>query len=196
MALAYSGNASSDDDDASSDTSGDADDADSDSSTETDTVTDTVGEWCDGWYDPTTGLCWEEPMVFEYPHGLVSFRRCTAMGGSWRLPTISEMRTLIRPGNAAGDCANNVPEGSCLAHDPDCLDYTSCKVGCGECEQSGGPNDGCYWPEELSGPCIYHWSGSPTTTEGAAWLVDYSTGELIAFQKSSNYDARCVKDTP
>ncbi len=100
------------------------------------------------------------------------------MGEGWRLPNISELRTLFRSGEEAEHCQSIEwdmswpnedmnPDDYCGVWDPGCLSRYS-PVECydvdlcspSECGELGGPgkglppeSDGCYWDAALSGTC-------------------------------------------
>lgn len=109
------------------------------------------------WCDDTSGLCWQDPQREAddldegglRPADAVRYCEQVAFGGysDWRLPTIDELRTLVR-GNPATEAG-----GECPLHDgsvsSDMNDPT-----CQPAAEYGGPGDGgCYWPAELTGNC-------------------------------------------
>jgi hypothetical protein len=163
----------------------------------------TAGAWC----DTVSGLCWEyEPASAPMPWSEAS-QYCEDLElegiAEWRLPTIDELRTLIRPGEAAGDCAQNVPDGLCgvTAVEPSGLDFTPCHEGCGQCTNYDGPGrEGCYWPPALEGSCDVQdastaWSSSPASTdEGMVWGANFNSGGIILIDAPSPYLVRCARD--
>ncbi len=109
-------NEADDDDDESDDDDDDGDDDDGDDDTAD--PDDATGAG-DTWIDPTTGLEWQNGdnccdtwyVAEEYCETLTWDDR-----SDWRLPTISELRSLIR------GCDATVTGGECPASD-DCNDY-------------------------------------------------------------------------
>ena len=71
----------------------------------------------------------------------------------WRLPTISELRSLVR------GCPERQWGGACKVADPGCL-TKGCWTAetCGHCKEKGGPAGGCYWePGAWEGSCTDTW---------------------------------------
>ncbi|MCP4544735.1 MAG: DUF1566 domain-containing protein [Chloroflexi bacterium] len=155
-------------------------------------------------YDPNTGLCWQDP-----PSGILhTWDEALALcSDAWRLPTISELRTLVRSGSDA-ECNvlewdmewTTVPSGYCGVWD-NCLSL-SCWVSsecypsaCGTLEGPG--TGGCYWDGALSGTCGYYWSASERADyTDYAWVVYFVSGHVSASYKNSNTDVRCVRSGP
>lgn len=197
---------------------GDGDtDIDSDTDTDTDTDTDEVGEWCDS----ASGLCWQDPpsttaMTWYQAAGVEHAEHnpaptedyCGDLGSGWRLPTISELRSLVRSGTDT-DCEviewdmswSSVPAGYCEIWDS-CLSSSAC-YDSAECNPSAcgtleGPGAGdCYWDAALSGTCSYYWSAS----EGAdstivTWFVSFYFGYVNSHNKYNGYFVRCVRSGP
>jgi len=150
------------------------------------------GETCT---DPVTGLVWQLTDT-----GSLSWSEardhCEAkeLAGEtdWRLPTISELRSLIR------GCAATETGGSCGVTDG-CRDTAICEdSSCVGCSSGGGPAfGGCYWPDAFSwlgGSCSYYWSS--TTVEGdpsRAWIVRFSEGPVYDQQVVQDKRVRCVR---
>lgn len=155
---------------------------------------------CDGGrYDPATGLCWQDPPT---PRDLTwdqAVRHCSVSrvgglsAGSWRVPTLDELRSLIR------GCPATEAEGPCGFTDS-CLDL-QCGVegdACLGCEPAnGGPGrSGAYWPEWILGgqPSAY-WSSS--SEDGTAkYVVAFDHAFVAAFPKGAKYRVRCVRPGP
>jgi hypothetical protein len=139
------------------------------------------------YYDPTSGLSWQNPSSTALLTGgwEMAMSLCKWLeleGGGWRLPTISELRSLIR------NCPNTEKRGSCGVTDT-CL-LNSCKgTSCEGCSENGD----CSWPTGLEGLCSYTWSSSTVYDDiGESWYVDFSSGLLDKYVKDMSFDARSV----
>lgn len=77
----------------------------------------------------------------------------------WRLPTISELRSIIR------GCDETETGGACGVTDScsniSCYDSS----GCQGCTTGSGPDSGCYRPDLFTGDCYTLWSNSYRTIE-------------------------------
>lgn len=177
------------DSDADSDSDGDGD-GDSDAGTET--VTDCVGDGV--WLDLTTNLCWQDPPESPASEYTTAEAYCNdlVLGGhdDWRLPSISELRTLVR------GCVATEIGGVCGVMD-DCAGET-CWDGllCSGCSPAEGPGiNGCYWDLALSGTCSRYWSSTPYEGYlGNRWYIDFDGANVNAWLEASEYNPRCVRD--
>ncbi|MFH1436120.1 MAG: DUF1566 domain-containing protein [Pseudomonadota bacterium] len=167
-----------------------------------------VSECCDGcrqmngcWRDPTTGYLWQDPPMTDGLAWDAAISYCAGLSlaghDEWKLPTISELRTLIR------GCAATEDGGPCGATDA-CLE-SACSHDCDECEDGGGPGArGCYWDKALEGycgPAWWYWSSSTYETEGTfipgfAWIVDFGNAEVLGGGKDGDMPVRCVLPEP
>ena len=136
------------------------------------------------------GLTWqnppaESPMVWQ--DAMDYCENLTLDGhGDWRLPTISELRSLLR------GCPATQTGGSCGVDDG-CLS-SSCWNGCLGCSIDGGPDDGCYRPVEAEGPCDWYWSSSSREdADSFAWTVSYDYGDVSNDRKANGNYVRCVR---
>jgi hypothetical protein len=180
------------------DTDGDTDaDADADADGDTDADTDADGDTevdCEGfgWLDPATNTCWQDPPHSNYLNFDNAVTYCSSLQhggyGDWRLPTISELRSLIR------GCPATVTGGNCAVTDG-CLGSECWTTICNGCAEAEGPGaEGCYWDEGLTGGCGWTWSSS--TREGDptnAWLVVFSQGRVGFIAKTMTEWVRCVR---
>lgn len=159
------------------------------------------------WTDPTTNLTWQMPTAVRVMDWYEAVDYCDNLyveGDGWRLPSINELRSLIR------DCPATQTGGSCAVTN-ECLDLWECHSdACNGCEDGG-----CNWPPELfyegESNCVtsywssstYHavipGSGQPTPEDGLnAWAVMFAGG-LIGFSEKSGEGGlreirvRCVR---
>jgi formylglycine-generating enzyme required for sulfatase activity len=155
---------------------------------------------CDGgWHDPTSGLCWQEPPAPSTMNWDAAVAYCNSLSlgghgpGSWRLPTISELRSLIR------GCPVTETGGACGVTDS-CL-----REGCGSwgpcngCSLVGGPGvGGRYWPPELVAFDGWpFWSSSSASDSSSnAWGVYFNYGYVSLSDKTPSYNVRCIRRGP
>jgi hypothetical protein len=170
------------------------DDIDSDTGNNTDTG---IGcEAAGNWYHASTGLCWQNP-----PEGnnllwmdALSYCEELVLGGhsDWHLPTISELRSLIRY------CPATETAGSCGVTDS-CLLEGCWNDTCFGCPLAGRDQDDpdCYWDPALDGSCIWYWSSSPYGS-ASAWSIGFQYGFIHHYpigQALKDYfqKTRCVR---
>jgi hypothetical protein len=108
----------------------------------------------------------------------------------WTVPTISELRSLVR------GCPSTVTGGTCGVTDI-CLG-TDCDGGCSICDNSAGPgSDGCYWPEGVGGPCFVYWSSSvyfDSSRQSYRYrFANFSNGSIASCDPSDGNYVRCVR---
>lgn len=130
------------------------------------------------------GLLWQlsppdRSMIHEQA---VVYCAGSRLGGfeDWRLPTISELRTLI------WGCPGRQWGGACKVADPGCLSKTChAAASCGHCKEKAGPDGGCYWEPGLwQGSCTdawFYWSSS-----GFDKFVDHYW--VVRFQGGGQFD--------
>jgi hypothetical protein len=175
------------------------------------------------WKDSTSGLCWQDPPsastmnwyvaagIYHSSDNPTTSNYCSALGGRWRLPTISELRSLFQSGDATA-CEpiewdmrwTSAEPGYCGVWD-DCLSFSGCyesstcyPSGCGTLEGPG--TGGCYWDAALSGPCDWYWASSEVQDFPfpLAWFVDFA-GENVfvdGYEQNVPLDVRCVRSEP
>ncbi|MBO4698075.1 DUF1566 domain-containing protein [bacterium] len=147
---------------------------------------------CIPWEDPETKLMWSMKSLDSLRwNSAVSYCEDLEEGGysDWRLPTIDELRTLIR------NCANTEPDGDCRVTDDGCLKESCANYFCG-CDYRGG-NNGAYYSKMGDDGGIYLWSSSTQSDEADhAWTVCFDQGRVLAYDKDykyNEYPARCVR---
>ena len=147
----------------------------------------------DTWKDPTSGLTWQVTPTGGTMNSSDAKSHCAGLsldGGGWRLPTIGELRTLIR------GCPATEDGGSCNVEEGDCLAWSCRDDSCGGCSYKDGPGEGgMYWPDEVEGDCCWYWSSSPVEdVADGAWLVGFSGGLVgIRDVDYGGTHVRCVR---
>lgn len=146
------------------------------------------------WTDPASCLTWQVTPTGGKKTWSYAKSHCAGLSldgyKDWRLPTIDELRTLIRgcPSTITGGSCN-VEEGDCLAWP--CRDNESRSV----CPSYHGPGEGgCYWPDEMEGTCIWYWSSS-SVGGGEAWAVNFDYGHVYNDGTGVDLHVRCVRDS-
>lgn len=148
------------------------------------------GEVCT---DPDTGLMWQNGNGFggEW-EGANNYCTNLDRGGykDWRLPTVSELRSLIR------GCPATRPGGSCGVTDS-CLEDDCWNDPCDGCEPEQGPGlDGLYAPSELSGDGWEYWTSDPVPDQDErVWYINFRFGNVFHNPDSLYTNARCVRHT-
>jgi len=173
-------------------------DADSDDDGGADVDVD-AGTCAGGWLDPTSGLCWQDPPdgtrrnwddAQAYCEGLALAGR-----DDWHLPTISELRSLVRgcPGTETGGLCGVID--SCFA--------TCWNDACHGCEPEGGPGmEGAYWPPDLRGEVHVYLSSSSgdlpvdPVRGPSRYALDFRRGGVAAWYTFHERDVRCVRPGP
>lgn len=158
------------------------------------------------WTDPHTGLVWLNPSSPDPMNWSSSKSFCerleVAGHDDWRLPSAEELRSLVRGCPDSEWDLLDPPESWCEWNE----DQTD--TNCNGCDDSEGPAEGCYWPDELRGPCAAYFTssrtGAATTAENDfAWAIDFRTGRVYrglvqrdwrtsSFQRNP---VRCVRGT-
>ena len=151
-----------------------------------------------GWYDSSSDLCWQDPAPYSEFDWNAAMAYCAALDlggygpGSWHLPTISELRSLVR------GCPATETGGPCGVIDA-CLGPTCENDSCLGCASLGGPGAvGEYWPSALRGTAHLCWSSSSVAAGGAAYagLVYFANGYVVNYVKTTTLNVRCVRPGP
>ena len=152
-----------------------------------------------GWLDPSSGLCWQDPPVSPGVNWAAAMSYCDGLDlgghgpGSWHLPTISELRSIVR------GCPATETGGSCGVTDA-CLDGSCHSSACTGCTHLGGPGTGgCYWLASLGGTCEWYWSSSSLAPSGFnAWGVGFGFSDVSNDSKTSAepHGVRCARPGP
>ncbi len=184
------------------DPDGDTTDGDTTDGDTTDGDT-TDGDTTDGdapealtWTDPTTGYVWQKA-DFAYVQWNPAKTHCDDLvldgHDDWHLPSIDELRTLIR------GCPATQTGGSCNVKDGDCLTVYCKDNSCVGCGDGNGPDPQTgYWPDEMDGGRVLVWSSTaeviPEKLGPYAWLVNFYYGAVdFGHQGHINY-AVCMRN--
>jgi Protein of unknown function (DUF1566) len=141
--------------------------------------------------DPFSGLMWQNPPLGRMKGWDDAKTYCNNLflGGrwDWRLPSITELRSLIR------GCDGTETGGSCAVTDS--CNWDSCRYSsCYECSLDGGPSGGCYWPSQTNGECFDYWSSSEVADDVySAWRVGFDDGHVSKMLDHWRDHVRCVR---
>lgn len=144
------------------------------------------------WRDPSTGLTWQNPAPDKKMNWKSARSYCASLslaGGGWRLPKISELRSLIR------GCGATQTGGGCGVTNS-CRSWGGCSgSSCSNgCISGGGPANGCYWPDEMVGICGWYWSSSSVADRDArAFGVNFANGHVFYDGTGYGDRVRCVR---
>ena len=142
-------------------------------------------------WDSTTGLTWQVSPSGGMMKWQAAKAHCRALnlGGlsNWRLPTISELRSLIR------GCPSSQKSGACGVMDS-CLSYSCWHNKCGGCYSKNGPKPSkAFWPTELSGTISWYWSSSAVAGDiNGAWHIGFFGGIVYYDSVGGSSFVRCV----
>jgi formylglycine-generating enzyme required for sulfatase activity len=145
--------------------------------------------------DPHTCYFWQRDaavdMAWEAAVSYCQENQAGLPGEGWRLPTIWELRTLIR-----GCEDSELPSGHCSVGVDDCLG-AACKDGCSGCLGNQGPAEGCYWDAALAGDCSWYWSSSTDGIDTAkAWDLYFGHAVFDLDTVETPRHVRCVRSGP
>ena len=142
-------------------------------------------------YDSASKLTWSDKTTSGMQWGK-AIKHCEDLNESkyggydsgWHLPTISELRTLIKK------CQGTIATGGCNVRDEDtsvCLTSDCQNAACYSCDIDA---DGGY--SKFQDTNIFS-SKSTNSTNGTIWFVDFKQG-LVDFHSYDSYDrVRCVR---
>jgi len=142
--------------------------------------------------DPVTDLEWQETPTggaMSWDSAITHCQNLNLEGTGWRLPTISELRSLIR------GCPYTETGGSCGVTDS-CLADSCRDTTCYGCIGGDGPADGCYWPDGMNGTCGWYGSSSLREDDDSdAWFVNFEYACVLNDDITTiGGNARCVRN--
>ena len=152
--------------------------------------------------DSTSGLTWQITPTGGTMNWSDAKAHCAAIslaGAGWRLPSISELRSLIRGCEITHWNLVTNAGGACGVTD-DCLSIWTCYDGCKDpCPWRGGHGadgryiDAVYNPGGEYSEYNRHWSSSKAD-EGGVWYVSFADGGLYYWNALDVLPARCVRE--
>ena len=152
----------------------------------------------DGWVEPvwpdtTSGLIWQTvPGDRQSWDSARVYCSDLVLDGldDWRLPTVDELRTLLR------GCSYTELGGGCGVTGT-CLTLSCNTVVClGACSPDAGPGpEGCYCDAGLvQGAYMWFWSSSPVSDRtDKAWVIGFDVAGISDSEKSTAQNNRCVR---
>ena len=163
------------------------------------------------WTDSSSGLTWQYPTAVNWMAWQEAMDYCSNLtldGGGWHLPTISELRSLIR------DCPETETGGACGVTDS-CLEMYECwgdSDVCNGCKDGGCNWDPALFSENESSCEPAYWSSSPYSIKvygkedldpngPSAWGVGFGGGRITFDYKDDvgsrgKLKVRCVRPGP
>lgn len=146
--------------------------------------------------DHYLGLIWQNPPAEIEMNWSEAIGYCEDLvlddHNDWRLPTISELRSLIR------GCPRTVAGGACEVTD-DCSSASCWDQNLDQiewwCDEGDGPENGCYWIAGLEGSCKWYWSSVyiDSTIHENAWAIYFGEGRVYYFSFTGRIYVRCVR---
>ncbi len=140
--------------------------------------------------DEKTGLSWQRTKAdgTMSQHNAEKYCKKLSLGGyhDWRLPSISELKTLI-VGCQSGTDACKVSD-SCRS--------SKCWSDACYCNSNGGPGEyAYYWQKGVwEGAGSRFWSSSKRSDDSFVWDVNFSNGDVNSDARDKSIDVRCVRD--
>lgn len=151
------------------------------------------------WTDPESNLTWQTGSSCERRSYESAAQYCAELDlgdrEDWRVPTISELRTLIR------GCYKTITGGECPVTD-ECYDYSTCyTTACRGCQPTGSSRCNSFGPPaELEPVCSWLWSATPLSDAAPyTWCVTYESGAIVSSdigddgEGGNGYPVRCVR---
>ncbi len=151
--------------------------------------------------DPTTCFEWQQTPTGGTMDWTSAVSHCESLsldGNGWKLPNISELRSLIR------NCPPIENSGACGVFDECSLCGVSSEDVCLELschEDNACMPDSCsaggnwYWPDELGVASISNfWSSSSYSLYG--WFIYFNSGDVAYMNKTTYSGVRCVRGGP
>lgn len=143
------------------------------------------------WLDASTNLTWTVAQVAQNRNfqgaldACASLRLCPDV--KWRLPTIDELRTIVR------NCPNVERGGACRVMNG-CGDRSACVMNCSACSSDSSSGDPKFRIEQLVG-YAWEWSSSVVLNDpDSVWMLAFNTGDIGSISRDSTSPAvRCVK---
>jgi len=150
------------------------------------------------WTDPDSELMWQNTAEVGSDTQLNYYEAEQYCGNlslgalnGWRMPTISELRSLLR------GCTGTMEGGACGVTD-ECSLIDNCWTdACDGCSDNGGPGTGgAYWSEDLVGSIeASYWSSTRGDIDEYDLLINFESGRINYWPsvEESFGSIRCVR---
>ena len=165
--------------------------------------------------DPNTNLIWQQTPSTDYfkvCQNMMDYSECPdedmhaknhcenndddLPGTGWRLPTISELRSIVKDcDNAFWDPVTNTG-GACGVTD-ECNNYWMCATRCDDCTYKSGPGENGHYLDplfDLSGHSWF-WASSPSVMYiDRGWSIAFYSGFINNNYIFNDFGVRCVRE--
>jgi thiol-disulfide isomerase/thioredoxin len=152
------------------------------------------------WTDPQTHLVWQRTasaaaMNWKEAEAYCRGNQAGLPGGRWRLPSISELRSIVK------GCLATATHGTCNVSElgGGCLSWGCRDSSCNGCASGGGPGEGGDYIDSVFNTSAHSWFWSSSPREDnpdAAWNVNFDTGVVNFVYVLGARGVRCVRSGP